>query len=117
MRRVLTLLCVLPIFVTACASTTVKRHPGKHDNGIRYYRPKPYRLVQPANLKEGTPSKDFVAVSLEYMPDFTEEYSIHIRAGLGINNTTVKMANGWNLTDITVNVDSQTNENIEALAK
>ena len=97
--------------ISACTTTTIKPNPGKHDRGIRYYRPKPYLLLEPF---EGN-SKEFVGISLQYLPDFSEEYSIRVRAGAGINKTSLKLEDGWNLTEISQELDSQTDENIKAV--
>src|SRR5262249_25147711 len=69
--------------------------------------------------KEGKPiaeSKNLVSISLDYLPDFAEEYSIHIRAGFGVNHTKVTLDKGWNLTSLDAEVDSKTAENINAIA-
>ena len=96
------------------------------DTGIRYYRPKPYLLVEPAESEvtntgaktiTKTPSDEFVKVSLEYLPDFSEEYSIDVRPGLGTANVSVKLEQGWNLTSINQELDSQFDENVKAIAE
>ncbi len=112
---------ILLMVVTGCGPRTIVRpNPAPHDTGIRYYRPKPYLLLQPTPVpvKEdpGTRQDKYVQISLEYLPDFSEEYSINVRSGLGINNTSVKLANGWNLTEINQELDSQFDENVNALA-
>jgi hypothetical protein len=104
---------MVPICLAACASTTVKKNPGPHDHGIRYYRPKPYLLVQPP----AAGSDEFVTLTLDYLPDFSEEYSIHIRTGIGKNKTSVTLDKGWNLTKLDVDIDSEIPQNIEAFAK
>jgi hypothetical protein len=111
-RRVSTLLLLLPLLLTACTTTTVTKNPTDCDQGIRYYRPKPYLLIQPT----GTPSDQFVSISLHYLPDFSEEYSIRVRAGLGINETNIALQDGWNLTQISQKLDSQFDENLGAVA-
>jgi len=110
-RAVLAL--AIPLIGIACASTTVKKDPGQHDRGIRYYRPKPYLLLTPTSGA----GDDQVSISLQYLPDYSEEYSIHIRAGIGKNKTNVKLENGWNLTGLDADIDSQTDENLTAMAK
>ena len=74
----------------------VRQSPGPKDTGIRYYRPKPYLRIEPASsvVAEGkkitqTPSDEFVSISMEYLPDFSEEYSIEVCPGLGSANVTV----------------------------
>jgi len=105
----LTLVALL--LLAGCATTTVTKNPSEADKGIRYYRPKPYLLVQPT----GSTSDESVTISLEYLPDFSEEYSIRVRAGLGINQTNVKLEDGWNLTQIDQKLDSQFDESVKAI--
>ncbi len=106
---------LLPILLatTGCLPrTTVVANPGPRDKGIRYYRPKPYLLVQPA---EGPVAGGQVTIELQYLPDFSEEYSIHVRSGFGINNTSVTLEDGWNLVAIEQELDSRVAEQISAL--
>ena len=103
---------LFPLVLTACATTTVTKNPDDCDRGIRYYRPKPYLLIQPADHR----SDEFVSISLQYLPDFSEEYSIRVRAGLGINETNIALKDGWNLTQISQKLDSQFDESLEAVA-
>lgn len=111
-RRILLSILILSVTATGCATTTVKKDPGPHDKGIRYYRPKPYLLLQP---HQGN-SPDYVSIMMQYMPDFSEEYSIRAHSGLGWNKTEVTLSDGWNLTNIKQELDSQTDENLNALA-
>ena len=95
--------------------TTFTKNPGPRDHGIRYYRPKPYLFVRPLVIPKKGPSSDLVELEIEYLPDFSEEYSIHIRSGGGVNKTDFKLENGWNLTSLNVDVDSQFSQNIDAI--
>ena len=102
----------------------IRQNPGRHDTGIRYYRPKPHLLIEPADnvvtqdkKTTSTTSDEFVKISLEYLPDFTEEYSIDVRPGLGSANVSVTLEEGWNLTQINQEIDSQFDDNIEAVAE
>jgi hypothetical protein len=103
---------LLPLLLTACTTTTVTKNPTDCDRGIRYYRPKPYLLIQPV----GDSPDRRVSIALHYLPDFSEEYSIRVRAGLGINQTNIALQDGWNLTQISQKLDSQFDENIGAVA-
>jgi hypothetical protein len=105
---------LLLTIMAGCAATRIKKDPGPHDGGLRYYRPKPYLVVQPAN---NATDPNLVTITLDYLPDYSEEYSVHIRAGLGLNKTTVKLEHGWNLTDLSVEVDSKFSENVTAFAE
>jgi len=103
------------IFAAAigCASTVVKKNPGPHDHGVRYWRPKPYMMIEPAG--EFSADQNMLKLSIKYLPDYNEEYSIHVRAGVGTNKTGFKLDQGWNLTEMAIDVDSKTNENISAV--
>lgn len=112
LRPLVLLGAFVPLAAAACTSTFVRKDPGQHDRGIRFYRPKPYLLVEPA----AGVSNDLVVMSLAYLPDFSEEYSIHVRAGFGVNKTKITLEDGWKLTQLDVDVDSKTSENITAIA-
>lgn len=107
----------------ACLGCTprviVHSNPTPRDKGIRYYRPKPYLKVEPAEVAiEKNQTRivpGLVRISLAYLPDFSEEYSIDVRPGLGTANVELKLEDGWNLTEIGQDLDSQTDENLEAL--
>jgi hypothetical protein len=62
-------------------------------------------------------SDRFVQIKLEYLPDFSEEYSITVRPGLGTNNTKITLKDGWNLTQLDQDLDSQVDENVKAIAE
>lgn len=65
----------------------VVKNPGAGDGGIRFYRPKPYLLVEPAD-----PLGRMVKLKVEQLPDYSEEYSIHPRG-----QSSVQLKDGWNL--------------------
>lgn len=121
-------LVVFMIFVsTACAPRVrVRSNPLPQDTGIRYYRPKPYLLVTSAAQTilsdSGKPIREvvddrFVQIELQYLPDFSEEYSIDVRSGFGIADVAITLEDGWNLTSINQKLDSQTDENVRAIAE
>ena len=106
-------------------SLDVVPNPGPFDTGVRYYRPKPYLLVVPAaaesEAKDGTekgsgPRGDLFKLSLEYLPDFSEEYAINVRTGLGACKTKVTLEHGWNLTALDLDYDSKASDNVNAAA-
>jgi hypothetical protein len=109
------LLCMLCWFaLLGCTPRVIVRQsPTADDKGIRYYRPKPYLLVS-ALQKDTTASPDYVSITLDYLPDFSEEYSINVRPGLGIAEVNVGLEDGWNLVSLNQKLDSQTDENIKA---
>ena len=96
--------------------TTVLKNPGTADRGVRYYRPKPYLMVKPMTDHGGLPVDGMVQLEQVILPDFGEEYSIHVRSGLGTNNTEIHLEDGWNLTALNVDIDSQFDENLRAVA-
>jgi hypothetical protein len=71
--------------------------------------------LRQAKDKDGVPVAESIEISLEYLPDFSEEYSIHMRTGFGVNNTTIQLDQGWNLTSLNVQLDSKTSENLQAI--
>lgn len=109
------------LLLCGCAPRVIVRaNPQPNDRGIRYYRPKPYLKVEPAEVaSEKNQTKivpGLVRISLAYLPDFSEEYSIDVRSGLGIASVGIKLEDGWNLTEISQQLDSQTDENTKAFA-
>jgi hypothetical protein len=120
-RHSLTLLLVLATGVATLAGCTprtiVKKNPGPTDTGVRYYRPKPYLMVKPAVNRNGEPIPGYFSLEPTMLPDFAEEYSIHVRSGLGTNKTSVTLQDGWNLTQLNVDVDAQADETLRAAAE
>ena len=67
--------CVLAGLASGCASSVkVVKNPAEGDKGIRFFRPKPFLLVTPAD-----PTGRLVNMKLEYLPDYSEEYSAHVK--------------------------------------
>ena len=111
------LLVLLPVLCGCLLPrTTVHKHPGPGDLGVRYYRPKPYLFVKPMADRDGLPVDGYVSLEQVTLPDFSEEYSIHIRSGLGTNDTEIRLEDGWKLTALNVDVDSQFDESLKAVA-
>lgn len=98
----------------------VTANPGPRTKGIRYYRPKPYLKVVPAEVQiakdKTSVEPSLVSITLEYLPDFSEEYAIDVRSGFGVAEVAIKLEDGWNLTEINQQLDSQTDENLSAMA-
>ncbi len=82
-------ICLFAGTLAGCSSANVTRNPGPDDNGIRYYRPKPYLLVTPADA-----TGRMVKLEVKYLPDYNEEYSIHPK---GRKPPAVALKDGWNL--------------------
>jgi len=111
------IMAVATAAVGCLPQTTVRKAPGPADTGIRYYRPKPYLVLRPQVDDDGVPVEGYVALALEYLPDFSEEYAIHVRSGWGVNQTRLTLDQGWNLTAVNVDLDSQTDEKIAAVGE
>ncbi|WFU01950.1 hypothetical protein QA648_17900 [Rhizobium sp. CB3171] len=110
MRALLSLM-LIPLLATSCAGVQVKRVTSRDQSGIRYWRPAPYlALVETKTDKTVT-----CDVKSFYLPDKTEEYAITISAGMGAVKATPTLTDGWNLTSLSTDVDSKTNENITAI--
>ena len=110
------------LLMAACGCTPrviVRGNPAPCDEGIRYYRPKPYLKIEPAEVavdkNQTALVPEMVRISLVYLPDFSEEYAIEVRSGLGTADVGIKLEDGWNLTEISQDLDSQTDENLEAI--
>lgn len=114
MSRAILLILLVPV-AGGCASTTVKQNPGPHDHGFRFYRPKPYLLIKPAPATDTKDTSEFVSIEWTTLPDFSEQYSLHARAGLGTNATKVTLEQGWKVTKIDYSIDSKTDDNIKAI--
>lgn len=97
-------------------STKVYKNPGDRDRGVRFYRPKPYLMVKPLVDRAGQPVEGYVSIDTVMLPDFGEEYSIHVRSGWGTNETRISLADGWRLDGLNVDLDSSTDENLRAVA-
>lgn len=122
MRKALCLLAMALVF-TGCARMVVRKHPGPKDTGIRFYRPKPYLFIGPAGAaKEGAEPVGEqltmlpVVMRVEYLPDYSEEYSIKMRPGLGTTKLTVALQDGWNLTSVNAETDQQYDEILKSVA-
>ena len=114
-RGWLCMLCWL-LLLGCTPRVIVRQSPTADDEGIRYYRPKPYLLIS-ALQKDTVASPDYVSITLDYLPDFSEEYSINVRPGLGIAEVNVGLEDGWNLVSLNQKLDSQTDENIKATSE
>ncbi|WP_417375654.1 hypothetical protein [Gimesia maris] len=125
--NILITLTIASLILVGCnPRVRINKSPDNKDKGIRYYRPKPYLLVEPAGSETTntdkktstkTPSDEYVSISMEYMPDFSEEYSINVSPGLGSAKVNVALTDGWNLTSLNQELDSQFDENVKAVAE
>jgi hypothetical protein len=96
----------------------VKQHPGPNDCGIRFYRPKPFLFIGPAESKaEKSSAIQPVVIRLDYLPDYEEEYSIRMTPGLGQADLNVALEHGWNLTSVNAKTDQRYAEIIGSVAQ
>lgn len=135
------LICLI-ILSCSCARTVVKKRPDDCDSGVRFYRPKPYLFIAPAqpatvtrtatstpNIKRSIINGDIdnsstvidsapisLSISIEYLPDYDEEYSIRMKPGLGIAKLDITLENGWNLTNVNSETDQKTADIIGSIA-
>jgi hypothetical protein len=84
--------CLWAVLLGGCSSVNVVKNPADDDNGIRYYRPKPYLMVTPADA-----TGRMVKLEVLYLPDYCEEYSIHPK---GKKPPSVQLKDGWNLVGV-----------------
>lgn len=77
--------------IVGCSSVQVTKDPDERSSGIRFYRPKPYLMVSPAD-----PTGRMVKMKLHYLPDYSDgEYLVKVRG-----NAKVALQDGWNLVGV-----------------
>ncbi|WP_029349885.1 hypothetical protein [Bosea sp. 117] len=101
------------VALAGCTSVDVRRVTDPDQTGIRYWRPQVLLVKQQTTDKEGNRKCEFATLTL---PDRSEEYAININAGLGSANVTPELHDGWRLDKMAANLDSQTDENLNAVA-
>lgn len=101
------LLFILPLLFISCARVTVTHvKPGDTSEGIHFVRPRPYLLVssQGENLKS----------EILWLPDYSQEYTVNLRPGIGRSNLDLKLKDGWMLTEMGAETDSRFSEALSA---
>ena len=111
MRKFQWLLALILFFSFGCSHLDIHKvdntkNPG--ENGLRFYRPRPYLLVTLGD-KGCTPA-------IEYLPDYSQEYILHPHYGLGSLSFKPTLENGWNLTAFDSSADMKIPETLNALA-
>jgi hypothetical protein len=123
-RRSLILVCalVLSAWLAGCASVTVRpvTKDDRQTPGVRYYESEPYLLVTKdvpkAEKKEKTDTATpTYTIQLVWLPNYNMGYAVKTTPGLGTANSSVKLANGWQLTDFGAIVDTKIPETISAV--
>jgi hypothetical protein len=117
------LLTMLVVAAGCAPRVRVIKNPAPSECGFRYYLPKPYLLITPAGkvIEEKTTttktiSDEFVSIELQYLPDFSEQYSVDVRNRLGTSNVTLELEDGWKLTSVNQELDAKFDENVAAIA-
>ena len=99
-KKLFAVCIVAGLTAAGCQSVRVIKNPGDSDMGVRFYRPKPYLLVTPAD-----PTGRLVNLKLEYLPDFSEEYSAHVRG-----KASLALEEGWKLVGVNTKETPQKKE-------
>jgi hypothetical protein len=106
--RLLLLSIIALVICSGCARVVVKRNPKPCDEGLRFYRPKPYLVV--SQVEGG------ITMEIKYLPDFAEEYSIRMTPGINATTTfNPKLTDGWNLTGFESTADQNVDDLIKAV--
>ena len=110
MRKIFFLLLGLSIGLMSCSKVVVEKFNAKtYEEGIRFYRPAPYLLV--------TQTEDNGLTStIVWLPDMNQEYVLRSTGWWGSSEVSVKLQDGWNLTEIGEKSDSKIPETITSIA-
>jgi hypothetical protein len=108
MRRSPWLLALVLLSSIECSHLDIHKTDKSDEQGLRFYRPRPYLLVTIGD-KGCTPT-------IEYLPDYSQEYILHPHYWLGSLTFKPTLTNGWNLTAFDSAVDTKIPETINALA-
>lgn len=113
---------VLIAWLAGCARVTITpvTKEDRTTPGVRYYESEPYLLVTKdvpkAEKKEKaattTPS---YTIQLVWLPNYNMGYAVKTTPGLGTADGKVKLANGWQLTELGAIVDAKIPETINAV--
>jgi len=138
------MLVALSCTLMACASLTVRRvpQPETETTGVRFYRPRPYLLVtESAAQKSGDqktnslsdaavngnlldlrgggdpkePAPQQLSVQIVWLPDYSQEYQIIAKPGIGSVTFNPSLKDGWNLSSLSATVDTKTAEILTAV--
>lgn len=107
-RNLLYILLLAALTVSGCAYAEVRPIRSSDVEGIRFYRPWPYLWVVKAE-------KGGCSLTVNYLPDTSQEYIIIPHTGVGTLKVAPTLAEGWNLTAFEVTADSKTAELVSAI--
>jgi hypothetical protein len=116
--------------IMSCASYKIFPIDGENKNqeGLRFYKPQPYLLVSYTSQAASTKAVGAAAATvtqtdltldykLIFLPDYTQGFVMQRRGGMGTVDASVKLTDGWMLTELGMKTDSQVPQTIEALSK
>lgn len=105
--------------LVGCAGVSVTPLKDKDAPGVRYYKPEPYLLVGLEVSKSAATaaqsSSPVYTARIIYLPNYNEGYSVVTNTGLGTADGSVKLNEGWQLTEQGAKVDSKIPEIITAV--
>ncbi len=116
-RKKIVLVLTICILILGCTGGKfiVKKNPSDTDEGFRYYLPKPYLLV--ANKIDENTKSIVREAKIIYLPDIEEKYSITVIGGTtGSFDGSLKLEDGWKLTQVDQKFDAKIAETITALS-
>ena len=92
--RILTF-CLFSLIIISCAQIRIERIDTNNadQQGLRFFRPHPYLLVNEA--KNGG-----LTIQTIMLPDMEQEYVVYSTTGFGSTEITAKLQDGWNLVEI-----------------
>jgi hypothetical protein len=99
---------LLPLIFLACASVTVTHvQPGDTSEGIHFMRSRPYLLVSSSSGQE-------LKTEIIWLPDHSQEYTVNLKPGIGRSNLSIKLKDGWMLTEMGGESDARLSETVTA---
>jgi hypothetical protein len=104
--------------VAACARVEVT-HVNDSDvsDGVHFYEPRPYLLVGVQTVKDAQGKEQNQYTSqIIWLPDHSRRYKVEVKPGWGTVDGSLKLANGWMLTDFGAKSDSKMPETLSAIA-
>lgn len=118
------------VVLCGCAGVSVTHvPPGDVSPGVHFTRSRPYLLIskqikagsgkttlEETNTSEKAPATIEYSSSIVYLPDPSQEYTVTLQSGLGSANGSVKLADGWMLTEFGATADSKTTNLVSTAA-
>jgi hypothetical protein len=107
---------------SGCAQVQVKRVAANDTTteGVRFYAPQPYLLVTilgaPATESVSKSAEPQLQTQIIWLPKMNEQYAVQVKPGWGTADGSVKLENGWMLSELGAAIDSKSPETIAAIA-